>query len=443
MFPWTCLVELPLFYAVDWPRKIQSKFVKWIKSCRKKPIEPSREIITESQNKLDKEVKPEKIVDEPEIVQKSKENILNSEQHILKEKLIENQAVFCDKCSKIQKDKKIKSKQRLTVLIIFCYIALQLFLPFSHFITKGYNGWTNGLYGYSWDMMMYAWDTVLISIKVIDNSNQNEHYLDPNAFVESDRWSKHPDMAYQYAQCINERLKNDFLNEQNEQSLLKSDNLSIYFDVWASMNGRFQQRFFNPKVDLVKADWSPFRETPWIVPILKELTNMRPKLNEITNNVLYWNNFTDLLFIADFPGFKMDHYIPKDLTNVTLTVLEGTVEYTEEKTDKIRILHKDNSLLIKPKIFHRISVVSETPASYMFTYLNQTLQNLDESSRILENDKRVNNKKGMLPLWTEFKMRYMDYKRFIVHIGNAILHEIYGIPMPRRSRHVKIQDQQK
>ena len=36
------------------------------------------------------------------------------------------------------------------------YCSIQLFLPYSHFITGGYNGWTQGAYGYSWDMMIHS-----------------------------------------------------------------------------------------------------------------------------------------------------------------------------------------------------------------------------------------------------------------------------------------------
>lgn len=45
---------------------------------------------------------------------------------------------------------------------------------------QGYNGWRNGLYGYSWDMMLYNIDVVKIQVKVIDHTRREHFYLDPN-----------------------------------------------------------------------------------------------------------------------------------------------------------------------------------------------------------------------------------------------------------------------
>lgn len=72
----------------------------------------------------------------------------------------------------------------------------------KYFIFKGYNNWVPGLYGYSWDMMVHAWDTILVVIKVHDNVNNEMQYLDPEAWVQNDRWVRHGDMAVQYSQCL-------------------------------------------------------------------------------------------------------------------------------------------------------------------------------------------------------------------------------------------------
>lgn len=43
---------------------------------------------------------------------------------------------------------------------------------------KGYNNWTNGLYGYSWDMMVHAWDTMHVVVTVRHKSSGRLDYLD-------------------------------------------------------------------------------------------------------------------------------------------------------------------------------------------------------------------------------------------------------------------------
>uniref|UniRef100_A0A336LF99 CSON010306 protein n=1 Tax=Culicoides sonorensis TaxID=179676 RepID=A0A336LF99_CULSO len=410
MFPWTCLAELPLFYHVDWPRKVIAKMRKCISGEKAVEIE---KIETKS-------IENEDLNDNIDKIESDSDSDLSN---------------LCGPCKSKERNRNKYKKQKKTVYLIFTYIAVQLFLPFSHFITKGYNGWTEGLYGYSWDMMVYAWDTVLISIKVVDNSNGKHLFLEPYAYAESDRWTKHPDMAYQYAQCINQRLIDDFHSKRNP--LLNSSDFSIYFDIWTSMNGRFQQRFYNPYTDLVKANWNPFKQTDWVLPLLSDFTEMRPEMNRLEKSVLAWSNFTDLLFIADFSGFHMDHYIPKDLDNVTLTVLYGTIKHKSQNSSKISVVTKGKSIPIQKELFHKIEVVSKTPASYMFTYVNETMARLAQEPNspgtVIENEP-----KPILPLWTELKARFRDFQRFLILIGNGLLYELYGVPMPRRLREISV-----
>lgn len=64
-----------------------------------------------------------------------------------------------------------------------------------------------GLYGYSWDMMVHAWDTILVVVKVHDNDNDIDYYVNPEIWNENDRWYKHGDMIKQYAHCLEVQQK--------------------------------------------------------------------------------------------------------------------------------------------------------------------------------------------------------------------------------------------
>ena len=55
-------------------------------------------------------------------------------------------------------------------------------------------------------------------------------------------------------------------------------------------------------MDIVAADWSPFQTTPWVLPLLVDLSDWRAKLDEITTDLLTNSNDTDVVFVADFPG---------------------------------------------------------------------------------------------------------------------------------------------
>lgn len=95
---------------------------------------------------------------------------------------------------------------------------------------------------------------------------------------------------------------------------ITSENISIYIDVWCSLNGRFQQRMYNPNYDLLNAKWSPFTRVEWLLPLLTEYNDFRQKLIKIQEEVYSWSNYTDLLFIADFPGksrfaFVINHLV--------------------------------------------------------------------------------------------------------------------------------------
>lgn len=52
-------------------------------------------------------------------------------------------------------------------------------------------------------------------------------------------------------------------------------------------------------MDLVQAPWSPWRPTPWLLPLLLELSPWRGRLRELQSRL---DAHTDVVFIADFPG---------------------------------------------------------------------------------------------------------------------------------------------
>lgn len=59
------------------------------------------------------------------------------------------------------------------------------------------------------------------------------------------------------------------------------------------------RRLVDPRVDLVRAEWSPWRRTPWLLPLLLELSPWRERLQELESSL---DAHTDVVFIADFPG---------------------------------------------------------------------------------------------------------------------------------------------
>lgn len=299
MFPYFGLVTLPIFCDFDWPKALYKKYLT--KKCfsHKKSLKSIETCFCLNQ-------KPSKIKESPKA---EKSNTSNSNK--LKEPKKDGNKSITNKSVR----HKATPKQKLTVTLILIYCVIQATLPYSHPLTKGYNNWTNGLYGYSWDMMIHSWDTIIIVVKIVDNKSGVEHFLDPRAWVQNDRWTKHADMCMQYAQCLKRNLLEEYEYEKlqyNKESssgiteFITSDDISIYIDVWCSLNGRFQQRMFDPTYDLLKANWSPFKPIEWSLPLLSQYSEYRRNITEIQEYVYSWSNYSDVMFIADFPGKRYE-----------------------------------------------------------------------------------------------------------------------------------------
>ncbi|XP_058065324.1 vitamin K-dependent gamma-carboxylase [Anopheles bellator] len=395
MFPWVCLTQLPLYYSASWPRRILS---------REPLLAPVSARETEA-----------------------------------------TQDTWGSSRESCEQQNHRRRRKRWKMAIMLAYCSLQLFLPYSHFLSPGYNNWTNGLYGYSWDMMVHAWDTTMIGVRVEDRNNPGRvQYVAPYAFTDNDRWTKHADMAIQFARCVERNVQLEKAWSPERQVAPRPvTNISVYFDIWCSMNGRFQQRIFNPNVDILRAPWSPFESVDWVLPLLQQLTVRRTDMRRLTDTVLGWSNHSDVMFIADFPGLTLRNYVANELYNVSLTVLNGTVR-VETDTDNAgdtfqpktaMVLKSGQSVPVRPGSFHAIETIGRFPSCYMYTYVNRTKELLEENSDDVKGKRSV----AMLPLREEFLHRWENFVRFTLNVGNSFLYEFYGVPMPRRLKELVLE----
>ncbi|XP_039307001.1 vitamin K-dependent gamma-carboxylase isoform X2 [Solenopsis invicta] len=458
MFPYVCLATMPLFCRVDWPRRFGLCF-RWkqrIVSVNVNSIDANGLKETDSQAKetlksnlilpsneflRNKEIHKKKTtneeINENYFVKSKSEKKINEEDNNTQSSKNSTQSNEKEATSKkvriAQQSRKYTTrKQKFVTSLLLCHIVLQFFLPYSHFISKGYNNWVPGLYGYSWNMMVHAWDTILVVIKVHDNINNEVQYLDPDAWVQNDRWVRHGDMAIQYSQCLKnnlmrrkeEALRIDYESEDKEKWMKLSTNLSIYIDVWCSLNGRFQQRIFDPNVDMLTVDWHPFKPISFLMPLLTQYSSYRcrDKMDKIQQHVFTWSNYTDVLFVTDFPEMYLENYISTDFVNVSLTVLEGEVTYDEEESVNVITVSKEKSIPVETGKFHRIKVTSSHPACYMYTYTNQTRQ-LDRER------KPPPMTKNTTWLLKQINYKIMAWLKTFKHITNAFLNLIYDVPM--------------
>ncbi|KAJ8733012.1 hypothetical protein PYW07_015611 [Mythimna separata] len=448
MFPWVCLATMPLFYPFDWPKKFASysaecfaklkhHFCKKIKEYIKSPgcgcitndsldqVNPNdgnMKVIEKEETEVTK--KPEescKIDEKAELcneIAKTDEEVDGENVKIVKKE--ELCAMNEMELSKTIEDNLIEddNRKKVTMWLIMLYVFIQAFLPYSHFITKGYNNWTNGLYGYSWDMMVHTWDISSVIVKIVDNDRNEEMYIDPEMYTLNDRWSRHGDMVLQYAHCLKNNLDRSMEAGWSNKWKVLMTNMSVYVDIWCSMNGRFVQRMFDPKVDMLKASWSPFSRIPYLMPLLDEAVHWRKDLDEIRSDVHSWSEHSDVVFYADFPGYEQEKYIPVELQNVTLTILEGIVVFEPEVT-KQRIgqsfkLTKGNRTQVIPGTFHKVLNIGEEPAFYMYTFYNGTEASLEKN--------HLSNANAKLPVFKELFRRLANMVVFAELVINNIFY---------------------
>ncbi|XP_078285109.1 vitamin K-dependent gamma-carboxylase isoform X2 [Rhinoraja longicauda] len=269
-------------------------------------------------------------------------------------------------------------RQQLATAFVVLYIAEQFFLPYSHFITQGYNNWTNGLYGYSWDMMVHSRSHQHVKITYKDGVTGDIGYLNPGVWTHSRRWKDHADMLKQYSGCLAQEL--------HRYNIVDPE---IYFDIWVSINDRFQQRLFDPRVDVVRADWSPFRKTSWLMPLLVNLSPWRLKFEEIEKTL---DNQTDVVFIADFPGLHLENFVSEDLGNTSIQVLQGELAVEIVAAKKNFSLKEGEKMQLPAGDYHNVYTTSEQPSCYMYIYVNTTMVQFEEKySRFVELQEKIKN----------------------------------------------------
>ncbi|XP_072038823.1 vitamin K-dependent gamma-carboxylase-like [Amphiura filiformis] len=335
MFPYAMLATMPIFCYVDWPRKLIAKMPTFIKG---------------------------RFVTEYDALEQSEHCIYPEDKQTV-EKTKETQGVEDvdkDQSKKLGKTRKPSERSwyhHIASCWLILYLSFQFFMPYSHFITQGYNNWTNGLYGYSWDMMVHSWATQHIKIKFVDSTGETG-YLDPKYFTNTRRWASHPDMVKQYAMCIADNLQDAGLNE-----------VELYFDIWKSMNDRFHQRMVHPLGDMVKAEWSPFQYPEWNMPLLTEFSDWRTQLKK-TEDELGEN--IDVTFVADFPGLFLENYLNDDFDNCSITVLSGKVKVELVDNGTFITLNEGEKLQLPIGAFHNVHVVSKEPSTYMYLFVNGT-----------------------------------------------------------------------
>lgn len=156
-----------------------------------------------------------------------------------------------------------------TLAFVVLYLALQLLIPFRHWLYPGEVSWTEEGHRFAWHMKLRDKEARL-ELKVINPQTGEIENVDLAADLTADQINKmaaRPDMILQYVHYLNEKLIQTGL-----------DNPIIIANAWASLNGRPFQQLIDPRVNLAQVQPHPFAPFPWILP----LTTALPKQGETT-----------------------------------------------------------------------------------------------------------------------------------------------------------------
>ncbi|XP_033108157.1 vitamin K-dependent gamma-carboxylase-like [Anneissia japonica] len=351
MFPYVMLATIPLFCYADWPRRVFKHFPDAFKIA----------LPLDTQLQTNKHCLYQQPINSLDLCQQPVNEIRPLKGKLKGKSTRRSQRGASNAKRKVATENEICVRHKVVIVCLLAYSVTQVLLPYSHFVTKGYNNWTDGLYGYSWDMMVHSWSSQHIKITYVDNTTGQVGYITPGVHLwdgASERWSAHGDMLKQYAMCLVNRLKDH--NIRHPQ---------LYFDVWRSLNGRFQQRMWNPKVDIVAADWSPLSQSSYLMPLLSELSPWRTKFDEIQDAL---DNQTTVVFVADFPGLYLENFVDPNLGNTSIQVLKGTVAVEIADGGKNVTLQEGDSIQVPPGRFHIVRTISDTPSCYMYLTVNTT-----------------------------------------------------------------------
>jgi vitamin K-dependent gamma-carboxylase len=141
------------------------------------------------------------------------------------------------------------------------YLAVQILMPLRHFAIPGNVSWTEEGHRFAWHMKLR--DKEAQTEFAVFDGGRRLGFADPGLYLTDWQWeemSTRPDMILQFAQHIEREARRRGLGD-----------VEVRADVFASLNGREEQRLIDPQADLTEksrplllghADWVEPLRTP-------------------------------------------------------------------------------------------------------------------------------------------------------------------------------------
>ena len=151
--------------------------------------------------------------------------------------------------------------KKITMSLVAFFLFVQLLLPWRYLLYPGELFWTEEGYRFSWRVMLME-KAGYANFKIVDGKTGQFFYVDNSDFLTSfqeKQMSSQPDFILEYAHHLG-----DHFTQQGHQ------NVEVYVDSYAALNGRLSTKYIDPKVDLYKEKES-FQHKQWVLPFQHEI----------------------------------------------------------------------------------------------------------------------------------------------------------------------------
>ena len=167
--------------------------------------------------------------------------------------------ILCISKSYFDNDTPFKTRliDRVSPWILGVFIFVQLIFPLRFLLYTGNVFWTEQGYRFAWRVMLME-KTGYANFRIVDGVTGKEFYVQNEDFLtatQQKQMATQPDFILEYAHYLG-----DHFESQGHQ------NVEVYVESYASLNGRKSQVYVNPELDLLKIE-NNLKQRDYLVPL--------------------------------------------------------------------------------------------------------------------------------------------------------------------------------
>lgn len=156
------------------------------------------------------------------------------------------------------------SVRKIVIPIVGLFLLIQLLLPWRYLMYPGELFWTEEGYRFSWRVMLVE-KVGLATFTVVNPEKGNRFEIRNNDFLtdfQIKQMSTQPDFILEYAH----KLRDHYIAQGIQ-------NPEIYVESYVTLNGRLNQQFIDPKINLANEKES-FAHKKWILPFYETIKGL-------------------------------------------------------------------------------------------------------------------------------------------------------------------------